>query len=521
MKKIYSVLLIGLLISAYYIGMGFYQQSLGFTFLEPLFLSDRLQLLFTSDVKTLELFYFTYPALTQLLNIPASLINPLWAPLITSGLIMGFFAAHIIVELFQQRMKTVSVLVSIYFLTSPVILSIAISGTSLYLFLILYYVFFNFLFRYTRDYTSYNFVMISLSLTLFALLDYTFLWILIFIVPIIFLFSLFNFTDIQKSYIGIFKELTQNRFSARELLNKSLSTLLVILFTPLMGFGFFLIINYWFTGDFMFFADAKTTSWNNQPELSFVFYQLDPDDLLIFDSWKYTITSSFLLSAPFMLSFLVGRKKLLFQLILFLVPVWIIYKLNSNPLQRLPLEDLTIINAAGIAGFIHLLQTPMIQFFRSNRVVYLTSFALLCLCLTSEYYYLENSENPREQNMLSFLKQEAPLNTEDVTETAQYIKENIPQGSKILTDNSLTYPVSALTRKEVQYVDQFDNDFYMALQVPVVHADYILIINDIYIFEIEKGSRNTFYKDLKSFPVIYQNEVFSILKTQDKTYDFR
>ncbi|MCC4214426.1 hypothetical protein [Leeuwenhoekiella parthenopeia] len=520
MKRIVTVFFIGILISAYYIGVGFYQQFLGFQFLEPLFLTDRLQLLFTNDVKTLELFYFTYPSLTHLINIPAAFINPLWAPLITSGIVVGFFAAHIIVELFSKQLKTVSVLVTIYFLTSPVILSIAISGTYLYLFLILYYLFFNFLFRYTRDYTSYNFVMISLCLTLFVLLDYTFLWIIIFIIPVIFLFSLFNFKGYEKSYIGIFEELTQNRVSARELLNKSLSTLLVILFTPVISFVLFLIINFWFTGDFMFFADAKTTMWNSQPELSSIFYQREHKDSLFFDGWKYSVTCCFLLSAPFLLSFLIGRKKLLFQIILFLVPIWLLYKMNSNPLESLPLEDLLIITAAGIAGFIHLFQTPLIHVFRSNKLVYLISFALLCLCLISEYYYFDFSKNPRDENMLSFLKQEVPFNTIAVNETVHYIQENIPRGSKILTDNSLTYPVSALTRNAVHYIDQFDTNYYLVLQNPSIQADYVLIVNTRY-YDTQKGLKNKVNGDIASLPLIYQNEVFSILKSQDKNDDFR
>ncbi len=517
MKKIYSILLIGFILSIYYIGVGFYQQSLGFQFLEPLFLSDRLQLLFTNEVKTLELFYFTYPSLTQLLAIPVGIIDPLKAPFITSGIAIGFFAAHIIVELFRKRLKTVSVLVSIYFLCSPVILSIAISGTSLYLYLILYYLLFNFLFRYTRDYTSYNFVMIGLCLTLFALLDYQFLWIIIFLIPIIFLFSLFNVPGIQKSYVGIFEELTQNRITTRELLNKSLSTLLVILFTPIISFGFFLIINYWFTGDFMFFADAQTTSWDNQPVVQAIFYGLDRIDLFVFDSWKYTLTACLLLSAPFLLSFLVGRKKLLFQLILSLVPIWILYKLNSNPLERLSLEDLIIINAAGIAGFIHLFQTPLLQVFRSSKTVYVTSFGLLVLCLTSEYFYFENSENPREQNMLAFLKQEPPRNTSAVDEIAHYLKHRIPKNARVLADNTLSYAVSALTREEVTYVDQFADSYYTALQAPHIHADYILIANEVSNADFESRRNKRFYNTVKAYPVIYQNEAFSLLKTTPPT----
>ena len=210
MKNAFSIFIIGLFFSAYYVGLGYYEYSLGFKYLEPLFMSDRLQLLFTNDIKTLELFYFTYPVISQLITIPAGLIDPLLAPMITSGITVGFFAAYIVVILFKQKLPIVSVIITMYFLCSPVIISVATSGTSLYLYLILYYFFFHFLFRYTRDYTTYNFVILSLCLTLFVFLNYSFLWMVVFMLPLIFLFSLFNSPGIQKSYLGIFTELTQS-----------------------------------------------------------------------------------------------------------------------------------------------------------------------------------------------------------------------------------------------------------------------------------------------------------------------
>ena len=517
MKRALSIAIIGTLFSCIYISIALYEKTLGFKFLEPLFISDRLHLLFSNDIKTLEIFYFTYPSLSLLLAIPALIIDPILAPVITSSIAMGFFSSYLIVELYSKDLKLISVLVSIYLLCSPAMLSIATSGTSLYLYFILYYFFFSFLFRYTRDYTTYNFVMMSLCLTLFVLLDYQFLWMMIFVVPIIFFFSLFNSTTIQKSYVGIFEELTQNKSSTRELINKSFSTILVIIFTPLLSLSCFMIINYWFTGNFLFFETSQTTSWDQNPLINQLFYTTETTDIYLIDRIENLLLSCLFLSPVYLTSFVMGRKKLLFHLILLLAPIWIIYKLNSNPLELLSLQDLLIITASGIAAFIHLFQTALLGIFRKSKILHTLSFTLLGLSLCGEYYYFDHSKIPQEQNMFAFIKQEAPLNTASSLELIEYLNNHIPKGSKLLTDNTLTYGISALTREKVIYVDQFDFDYYDAFQAPGLFADYILIPQAVKPEQLEARLNVTGHR--RKYAIEYQNADFTLLKTHPKTYD--
>lgn len=512
MKNAFSIFIIGLFFSAYYVGLGYYEYSLGFKYLEPLFMSDRLQLLFTNDIKTLELFYFTYPVISQLITIPAGLIDPLLAPMITSGITVGFFAAYIVVILFKQKLPIVSVIITLYFLCSPVIISVATSGTSLYLYLILYYFFFHFLFRYTRDFTTYNFVILSLCLTLFVFLNYSFLWMVVFMLPLIFLFSLFNSPGIQKSYLGIFTELTQSRVTARELVGSSLSTVLVIVFTPLVSLLFFLTINYWFTGDFMFFSTTKTASWDQHPFLDFVFYNTSENFIDLGTSWDYLSISILALSPVFLTAFLIGRKKLLFQLIMLLVPVWILYSKNSNSAVLLSLSDFLIITAAGIAAFIHFFHTSLLPVFSKSKVLHLITFILLLINLGGEYFYFTHTYTNQEQNMLAFLKQEKPLNSDATADMADFINKNLPKDATILTDNTLFYPTIALSRDHVKYVDQFDPNYYNALQAPQVHADYILILNNSKQRDQKDGVKYVVDQTDIELQTQYTNTLFSLIQ---------
>ena len=515
MKTFLSVVVVGVLLSAFYIFIGYYELNLGFSFLEPLFISDRLQLLFSSETKTLELYYFTYPSLTQLLAVPAAFIDPLLAPMLTSAIATGFFSAYLIVSLYLRNLKIVSILLSLYVLCSPIVLSVATSGTSLYLYLILYYFFFSFLFRYTRDYTTYNFVILSLCLTLFVLLDYNFLWIIIFMIPIIFLFSLYNSPGIKKSYLGIFEELIQQKGTKKELINKSLSTILIVIFTPIISLLCFLIINYWFTGDVMYFRNSETTSWNHQMYLDHIFYDESNPIGFTYENWSYMLLSFFALSPVFMSSFFIGRKKLLFQSIMLLVPIWMIYSLSANSQGILYLSDLLIITAAGIASYIHLFQTRLYDIFQKSKWLYTASLLLLVLTLMGECFYLNYSKDNQEQNMMAFLKQEEPINYKETAELIEYLDSNIPERSKILADNTVFYPSIAKTRENFVYIDQFDPRFYDAIQVPKLYVDYILILNEENSIIPKDKLKNALKFKKVTSDTIYKNRIFSLLEIKD------
>ncbi|PKD22029.1 hypothetical protein APR40_06575 [Salegentibacter salarius] len=483
--------------------MGVYNAKLGSRHYESLFISDKLQLLFKNEDKTLELFYFIYPNLAQLFAIPAALINIERAPVITSALFMAFFAAYLVVKLFQLELKYASVLVSLYFLCSPMMLSAATSGSSLYLYLIFYFLFFHLIFRYIRYFTTYNFVLLSLCLTLFVFLNYKFLWILVFMIPLVFLLSLFKSSGIDKSYLGIFSQITQNLTATKELLQRSLSTFLIILFTPVMSLLCYFLINFWFTGDSFFFERSEITQWDQSQ-----FFTLGTVDTSI----TYLLKLCLYLSPLFIAASIIGRKKLLFQLTLLLVPLWVMYSKNTASGTQLFLPVLLIITASGIAAFIHLFQTPLLPRFKRSRILYSLTTIVFILTVLGEGLYFKNTHHSQETQMLTFLDFEQPLYDTPAKNMADFVNNNLGDKPVILSDNKLVYPVMSLSRKNTIYLDQFKADYYKALQAPGRYADYLLVSKAQQSFFVEDQLTRIIEDKMASYYLVYSNSNYQLFK---------
>ena len=114
--------------------------------------------------------------------------------------------------------------------------------------------------------------------------------------------------------------------------------------------------------------------------------------------------------------------------------------------------------------------------------------------------------------MLAFLKQEKPLNSDATADMADFINKNLPKDATILTDNTLFYPTIALSRDQVKYVDQFDPNYYNALQAPQVHADYILILNNSEQRDQKDGVKYVVDQTDIELQTQYTNTLFSLIQ---------
>ena len=95
---------------------------------------------------------------------------------------------------------------------------------------------------------------------------------------------------------------------------------------------------------------------------------------------------------------------------------------------------------------------------------------------------------------------------------AGYIKENTRQDEAILADNAIFYPTMAVTRDDVQYVDQFTDVYYSALQSPMLYAHYLLVSNPNSIYQDRDQMRAVFLQKSASLKILYTNDFFSLYK---------
>lgn len=466
MKQWKSFLFIAFVYSIFYMLVGVYQMSLGIRYYEALFISDKMLLLLGNNHKTLELINLIYPLLTHLLAIPPAFIDSLRAPLFTSSIGIALFASYVIVKLHSRRLKFASGISSIYFLCSPMLLFAATSGTSFYLYLVLFFIFFHFIFRYSRQFTVYNLIMLSLCISAFIFLDYQILWIFIFTIPLFALLSLFNHSPEDLSYVGVYSLVTQSRTNRRYYLVRFFSSLTVVYFLPTATLVLYFIINLWLTGNHVFFEISETSQWNLSQ-----FYNATDTNTLGLKLLEYAAY----LSPLFLILLLTARRRIIVLSALVIVPLWVVYSCRVYTGQQLFLTTLVLLPSAGIACYIHLCQTKLLSRFRKSPTASLLTFIIFSLMIVGEYYYFQNTENPEEQNMLSLLKVNPVKTKIPAEDMATYISTHLTNEDRILADNKIFYPTMALSRKSVLYIDQFTEDFILAIQFPEFYADYLLV----------------------------------------------
>lgn len=509
-KRVVILVLVAICYSIYYLSIGIFGLKMGYFNYEQLFISDKLQLLFSSDTNTLEVFYFTYPVLGQVMAIPAGLIDPIIAPIITSSLFTGFLAAYLVTKLISLDLKFFACITSAYFIFSPVMIFVAMSGMTLYLFLILYFLFFHYVFKYSRDLTTYNFVIISICLSAFVFLDFSFLWIIVFMIPLVFLFSIYSDPHLKPNFIAIFNQITLRNDKVKELIGRFLSSLLVIIFTPLISLLFYLLINYWFTGQWFYFKNLSTSQWDQKGFLNYTF-----SNSLIKESFtiKYVLKTLFYLSSFFLTALWLGRRRLLFTYSLIMVVLWIIFNKNYDGTQFFSLNTLLILTASGIAGILHLFQTSLIDSLKNKTLTSILISTVFVLTLTGEVFYFKSTRSALENNMVDFVfKKNANEEMTAFLDMADFIKTNLNKTDIILTDNSIFYPVTAMTRTNISYLDQYNESYYSAIQFPKKFANYILVSNletEYYTKDqmtaVKLQRESLWYK-------VYSNDFFTIYK---------
>jgi len=325
--------------------------------------------------------------------------------------------------------------------------------------------------------------------------------------PVIFILSLYNTSyDDRYSYLSIFSKITESIEATKELINRTYSMGIIIVFLPLMVLASYLIINFWFTGDFLYFDRIENLQWDPQHRLNAL--QID-------NSISQLLKLAGLLSPLFFISFLLGRRRILVQMVLLLVVVWLMFQKRSNPGEQLFLPTLIIISASAMATLLHLFQTKLSKVLLENKARHVITVVIFLFIITGEYYYFKNTQHTEEVKMMTLINA-GTIKNKPAQDMAEFIKNNLNKDDTILSDNNLFYPVMALTRDHVKYLDQFQNSFYSALSKPENFADFTLISNKNILQHQKDEAKVVLEQKSDYFYIVYRNSDYSLYRVKEQ-----
>ncbi|WP_434035801.1 hypothetical protein [Formosa sp. 4Alg 33] len=489
----------------------------GYLNFEPLFITSHINSLFQGG-ELVKNFFLSYPLITNVLSYPFSIFSPEDAPFFASVFYMSLFATTVVTVVGKEKNNVIKGLLFLYFLFSPVTIYAATSGTSVYAFLILYFLIFYYLFNYIKKFTTYHITILSIILSLAVFLDYRILWLLILLLLYAFVFSIFGIKGLRSANIIIkYVKITQHHSLRRKLRGRLVSMVFIIGFFPITTLLLYLFINYLMGNDFFYFYDSLDTRWNGNSFLSL----LETDTLAglnnrTVNDFSFIHIVIYLLPI-YLFELITHYKKGLKVFILVLAPILLHLLVRDSIVDYMSLSYYSILIACGLAS----MATTTETFFNLKKLSYIFYACLFVGSIYGEYLYLKNSSFTSEQIYYkSVVEQEQNPVLLEYKKAGEFLASNTPENSVVLSDRSILYPIIAYNNKNNFFISNSSAEFEKAIYYPDNHCDYIIVTNkkSPYHF-LDKVATNFNFKKNNGFStysirskVVYHSDTFSIVK---------
>lgn len=458
--------------SLLYLLVAFLVRRNGFYHYEALFFTEKILVLSDRVHPKFNLIGFSYPTLQFVICAFFFWLKPIWIPLLTSASGVSFLLClflHYQVKMsFPWYLKLGTVL---FFWLNPVLLFAACSGSSAYLSLVLIFVFIHSLFQYLDDLTTYRIAAAALCMPLVLFANYKLMWLIVFLLPFIVLVSLHSLGLKNMSLYQQIETALNNRSLRRKFVGKSYSILIILLFLPTCSVFFFLLINQLYTNNPFFFLENPNSTWNSLDVLRFFefgaervlnFFSIDT----LFVLWRSLLFCPMFFIALVFLSgnfyrFLLAASIL--TLLLFLHHTYGYFTITT--------EYLLLYISSALPAMLYYVREA-----RNKKAAAAVMLLSMGLSVFSAYYYLASSSYLVEKKFSEALQQKITMpDVEESRKVANYVREHIPEKTKILIDDAVLYPVVAFSGRTDFLILHYHPDFLAVLQNAEKMVDYIIL----------------------------------------------
>lgn len=507
--------ILGLLVlSGAYLGFSLWLQNRGFYNLESYFMEYKAEILEDFDSSFLRTFYFTRPALLFLLSLPFSLIFEIHGTFILNAILIGALTNHLLFKSITGD-YTQKIFIS-YLLFSPVILYAGISGGSLALYLVFYFLFFNILLKYNDTQSVFHLTLLSILLGTHIFMDIFYVKLILLVIPVLFVIEFFKAKGINGNFFYRSAVIFSNSSQRRKLFTGFFASVLILSFIPGMSYLIFLVINKIFAGDYFFFKKSFGDSWDSYSSL---FPIIDPTEFfgneIPFSSTKILILalllSSTIIFKLFDYSSIKGTK-----MALFLALLYVISESSSDKISDLNLSHLSVLTGAGLAAFY---TTPHIKITTSRKRLRVIPLLIPFIAIGLEFKYFQNSLVETEKLFVqTFEKPTEPARTASIKNIKQFLSRQ--KSGKILTDDAIFYPELTVLHEKFTWEGRFSPLFIFALQEPKNYPDYILITKSNHPFHFSdivatSINRAVYFDKTLETEIIFEDDMTQILSIKN------
>lgn len=471
LNKDQYLIVITVLIAVYYLVCGIYLNHLGYFNQESLFYIEKVRIIFEGTGYKLKIIGLTAPAIPFFATFAFTSINAVLAPVIASALgtaVLFYLMASTLVKKITDDFYLL--LLIILFLFHPGLLYTACSGKSIYMVLIFFYLFFLNIFKFYTSNTTFHISIASICLVVLLFCDYKFIWLTLFFIPLIFSISLQSLNLAEKEPLFRMTLSFNNPSLRRKLVNKTFALYIILFILPIASIICYKFLNLTNANDADYFLNSPYATWN-----------------VLAERLAYEKTA---LSADFKspeISLLISARIVAFcPLILFAI-----YLFRRNNYQVL-----TLLTPFAFVEFLHIKYDQAFLVYQ----YYLIFLVLTILCFTIKaqpvknsilfkvllggiillqlytgYYFLNTSLIDDERNFITILKNRTVDEQQDENRDMVSYINGLPDGSKILVDDAVAYPIVAFTNNIGDLTLPYQDNFLSAIETPGQYDKYILI----------------------------------------------
>lgn len=451
--------------------------SLGYNNQESLFYVEKMRIIFEGMGYKLKVIGLTSPILPFFATLPFSVIDPVLAPVIASALgtaALFYLMATTLIKKSEDDFYLFLLLVT--FLLHPSLIYVATSGKAIYMVLIFFYMFFLNIFKFYTSNTTFHVSIASICLVLLLFCEYKFIWLTLFFIPLVFSIALQSLNLAEKESIFRMTQSFNSPSLRRKLINKTFALYVILFILPIASIIGYKLLNLTNANDGDYFISSPYATWTVLAErFTYETVTLNPD----FKSPEISmlITARMLMYCPMIIIAIMLFWRKPYQVLTLLTPFAFVEFLHIKYDKAFIVHQFYIMFLIlALLGFIIKAQP-----FKQHILLKIVLTIVTVVQFYTGYYFLSTSLTDDERNFITTLKERKTSEEEDTAQDeerdmANYIN-GLPDGSKIMVDDAIAYPIVAFVNNVGDLTLPYQEDFISALETPGQYVSYVLVAN--------------------------------------------
>jgi hypothetical protein len=468
------LVLITILLAAYYLVCGFYLYKSGYSSQEGLFYIEKAKLVLDGVGNRLKVMGLTAPILPFYMSFVFTAISASLAPVIASAISMAILF-YVMASALSNRYKNTFYLLIllIVFVLHPGVLYAACSGKSIALVMLFFFMFFFNLLKFYRSNTTFHVSIASICLVILIFCDYKFIWLTLFFIPLVLAITIqsLNLGE-QESIFRLFLSFN-NPSLRRKLINKTFALYIILFILPLSCVICYKLLNLTHAQDLNYFNESPYATWTILADkLSFA--QLSTSTLYQLPETSILISLRIIIFCPLILVALYLFRESTYQVLTLLTPFAFVEFLHIKYEKVfLAQEYYLIFLVLALLCILYKSQTV-----KNQPVLKIVVSVLTLIQLYTGYFYLKTSSVGEERNFITAVMNSRVENKQDDSrDLADYIN-HLPDDSHILVDDAIAYPIVAFTKDIHKLTLPYQGAFLSAIEAPDKYDDYILLATE-------------------------------------------